>query len=304
MNRGINLSWWDGLFIDDLIDHRGDALARERLFAGHHFVEHNAQRKDVAPAIDGAALHLFRRHVAGRAHDVRGLLDGAELQNLRRAEVRDLDGIVGGKHEVCRLDVSVDDVAFMRELQRTTSLLHDAQRARQGKRVAAVKQRLQALSFHQFHGDVVEAVFFAGVKNHHDVRMRQQTRGARFGLEPRQEFGARKSCAFFAQPDGFDRHGAPDHRVHSLVNDTHRAAAQFTNDFVSSGSCYCWHRSIDLSPTERGTRNTNRIWANRVSVLAGGEPDNTPRPSIVNFLVFISGNASADTRALYPDSTH
>src|SRR5713101_3171754 len=30
------------------------------------------------------------------------------------------------------------------------------------------------------------------------------------------------------------------------------------------------------------------------------EPDNTPTPSIVNFLVFISGNASADTRALYP----
>src|SRR6267143_6916351 len=29
-----------------------------------------------------------------------------------------------------------------------------------------------------------------------------------------------------------------------------------------------------------------------VSVLEGGEPDNTPRPSIVNFLVFISGNAS------------
>src|ERR1700719_3152043 len=126
--------------------------------------------------------------------------------------------------------------------------------ALQGKRVAAVKQRLQALTFHQLHGDVVEAVFFAGVENHHDVRMCQQTRGARFGLEPRQEFGARKSCAFFAQPDGFDRHGAPDHRVHSLVNDTHRAAAQFTNDFVSSGFCYCWHRSIDRPPSESGAK--------------------------------------------------
>src|SRR5207248_11358275 len=55
------------LFVDDFIDHRGDALARERVFAGHHFVEHDAQRKDVAPAIDRAALHLFRRHVARRA---------------------------------------------------------------------------------------------------------------------------------------------------------------------------------------------------------------------------------------------
>src|SRR5258708_25781529 len=68
---------------------------------------------------------------------------------------------------------------------------------------------------------------------------------------------------------GLDRHGAPDHRVHGLVNDTHRAAAQFTKDFVSSGFCYCWHRSIDLSPSEGGTSNTNRNWANRVSVLEG-----------------------------------
>jgi len=55
----------------------------------------------------------------------------------------------------------MDDVAFMRELQRAASLLHDAQRARQGKRMAAIEQRLQALSLNQLHGDVVEAVFFA-----------------------------------------------------------------------------------------------------------------------------------------------
>ncbi len=45
-----------------------------------------------------------------------GLLDGAKLQNLGGAEVRDLDGIVGGEHQVRGLDVAVDDVAFMREL--------------------------------------------------------------------------------------------------------------------------------------------------------------------------------------------
>ena len=91
--------------------------------------------------------------------------------------------------------------------------------------MAAIEQRLQTLSFNQLHSDVVKAVFFAGIENHHDVRMRQQTCGARFGLESRQEFGARESCACFAQPDGLDSNGAPDHWVHSLVNDTHRAAA-------------------------------------------------------------------------------
>ena len=91
----------------------------------------------------------------------------------------------------------MDDVAFVRELQRAARLLHDAQRTRQRKRMAVVEQRLQALAFHQFHGDVVEAVFFAGVEDHYDVWMRQQTSGARLGLESRQKFWARKACAFF-----------------------------------------------------------------------------------------------------------
>ncbi len=119
-----------------------------------------------------------------------GLLDGAELQNLGGAEVRDLDGIVGGEHQVRGLDVAVDDVAFMRELQRAAGLIHDAQRARQRKGVAVIEQRLQPLSLDQLHGDVVEAVFLARVENHHDVGMRQQASGAGFGLETRQEFGA------------------------------------------------------------------------------------------------------------------
>ena len=303
MNGGINLPRRNGLFVDDLVDHRGYVLAREWLFAGYHFIEHDAQRKNVAAAIYRAALHLFRRHVAGSAHHVGGLLDGAELQNLGGAEVRDLDGIVGGEHEVRRLDVAVDDVAFMRELQRAAGLIHDAKRARQGKRVAAIEQRLQALSLHQFHGDVVEAVFLARVENHHDVGMRQQTSGARFGLEPCEEFGARETCALFAQPDGFDRNGTPDHRVHGFVNDAHCAAAQFTDDFVSSGFCYSWHRSSDLPPHKSDISDTNPNGANRVAALEGRDSGNTLRPSIGYFLNFISGNASADTRAPYPDST-
>src|ERR1700674_5388689 len=109
--------------------------------------------------------------------------------------------------------------------------------------------------------------------------MGQQTGDARFGLESRQEFGARESCAFFAQRDGLDRDGAPDHRIHSLVNDAHRAAAQFTNDFVSSGFCYSWHRSIDLSPSEGGTSYSNPKGANRVAAQEGNTSGNTSRPS-------------------------
>ena len=95
--------------------------------------------------------------------------------------------------------------------------------------------RLHALAFHQLHRDVVQAVFFARVEHHDDVGVRQQSGRARFGLKPRQQLRARQSRAFFAQFDGFYRDGAPDHRVGGLIDHTHGAAAEFADNFVTSG---------------------------------------------------------------------
>jgi len=75
--------------------------------------------------------------------------------------------------------------------------------------VAAIEQRLQAFAFHQFHGDEIRGRSLPRVVHHDDVGMREETRGARFGLEPRQKFGPRQAGAFFAQANRFDGDGAP-----------------------------------------------------------------------------------------------
>ncbi len=172
VNGGIHLFRRNRFFVHNFVNDGGDVLSREGLLAGDHLVEHDAQGKDVAAPVDGAAFHLFRGHVAGRAHDVRGLLYGAELQDFRGAEVGDLDGVVGGEHQVGGLNVAVHHVAFVGELQGAASLIHNAQNARQREGVAIVEESLEALSFDQLHGDVVETVFFAGVENHDDIGMR------------------------------------------------------------------------------------------------------------------------------------
>ena len=128
----------NGIFIDNLVDDGGDVLPGKRLFAGQHFIEHDAQRKNVAAAVHGASLHLLGRHIAGRAHDVRGLLRAAELKNLGGAKVGDFDSVVRGEHQVGRLNVAVNDVAFVGELQGAEGLIEDAQRARQGEGLPAV----------------------------------------------------------------------------------------------------------------------------------------------------------------------
>jgi len=152
---------------------------------------------------------------------VRGFVDGAELQNLRRAESPCLTVSSAVSMRFAGL-MSGGRRSFMRELQRTASLLHGCAVCEAGKRVAAVKQRCR-LSFHQLHW-MCKGVFFAGVENHYDVRMRQQNPRRRFGLN-RQEFGARESCAFFRSPEVLTATARPI-TVHGLGKRHHRTAAQ------------------------------------------------------------------------------
>ena len=71
--------------------------------------------------------------------------------------------------------------------------------------------------------------------------MSEQAGGARFGLEPRQQFCAVEPGAFFAEADGFHGDGAADDRVDGLVDNAHGAAAELANDLVPSGFAYCFH---------------------------------------------------------------
>src|SRR5258708_12260583 len=79
MNGGSDIGRRGWLFIDNFINDGGDVLSGKWFFASDHFVEHHAERKDVAAAVDHFALNLFGRHVTGSADDVSGLLYGAEL---------------------------------------------------------------------------------------------------------------------------------------------------------------------------------------------------------------------------------
>src|SRR4029077_8637390 len=213
VNRRVHLLWRDGFLIHDFVDYCRDVLARKRLFAGDHFIEHHAEGKDVATAVNGATLDLLGRHIAGRAHDVRGLLHGAELQDFCGAEVGDLDGVIAGKHQVRGLNVAMHHVTLVGKLQGATGLCHDAQNARQGKGVAVVEECLQAAAFHEFHDDVVEPVFFAGVEDHDNVGVSQKTRGTSLRLKAGQKLGAGEAGTLGAEFDGFDRDGAADDRV-------------------------------------------------------------------------------------------
>src|SRR5882757_9073440 len=96
--------------------------------------------------------------------------------------------------------------------------------------MAIVEQRLKAAAFDEFHNNVVEAILFAGVENHDDIRMGQKSRGSCLGLKAGQKLRAGEAGSFGAEFDGLNGDGAADDRVGSLVNHTHGAAAEFADN--------------------------------------------------------------------------
>ena len=97
-----------------------------------------------------------------------------------------------------------------------------------------IDQRLQASPLHEFHGDVEESVFFAGVEDHDDIGMGQQARRARLGLEAPDQFFARQSRPRFGQAQSFNCNAPADRRIEPVINDAHGAAAEFFTEIVAA----------------------------------------------------------------------
>src|ERR1700730_10812701 len=110
--------------------------------------------------------------------------------------------------------------------------------------MAVVEERLQAAAFDEFHDDVVQTVFFARIENHDDVGVGQEACGAGFGLKSSEKLRTGQAGALGAEFNSFDRDSAADNRVSGLVNDTHSAAAEFADNFVTSGLRKRRHRYV------------------------------------------------------------
>ena len=100
----------DDLDVADLLQGREVALADEEALAGEHLVEHDAEREDVAAAVDGQPAHLLGRHVAELALEDAGLGLRRLAGGLGDAEVDELDLALVADEHVLRRDVAVDEV--------------------------------------------------------------------------------------------------------------------------------------------------------------------------------------------------
>ena len=221
-------------------------LSLERPRARGHFVQHDAQRPDVARHLRHVSAQLLRRHVRQRAHDgpdlrqrALGLRDGqfSRRHTLRQPEVQHLHAPVRRHDHVGAFQIAVHHAALVRmrqrsgELRAVTHHVLDPQRARR-------HLRAQRLPFDQFHGDVGLAVGLANLVNRADVRMVE----ARGGPRLTDQAGTRGRIVEARRREHLDRHVAVEPLVAGAIDLAHPAGANLPDDSVVSQPLTCGQR--------------------------------------------------------------
>ncbi len=206
-------------------------------------VEHDAQRPDVGPLIDGLlAAGLLGRHVERRADDGAGLgerplpllrphlaghdLGDAEVQHLEQP----LPAVALRQEEVRRLDVAVEDALRVGLLQAQARLHADAQGEPLGEGAEPREEALHVLADQELHGEERRAGSLVPprVEDLHDVLGLDDARGPRLLLE------AAHRARIVAQVAGDHLEGDALARpvVARLVHGAHPALAQAADDGV------------------------------------------------------------------------
>ena len=133
---------------------RDRILPGKRQISGHHLIDRNAERIDVASLIAESPLRLLRRDIVNRSHRRGGHRLGGN--GTRNSKVRHLDLAIPRNHDVLRLDVAVNDVLFMRRLHALCDLNRNADRLLHLKMPFLGDITLERNSLNQLHHDIMK----------------------------------------------------------------------------------------------------------------------------------------------------
>ena len=224
--------------VHDLLQHLEIGRAAERPVAGQQFVEHDAERKDVAARIERLPRPLLGRHVGDGADDDalpralhrRRVRRVAGLIQLRETEVGELGVAALGDQNVFRLDVAMQDARRMRDGQtvgHADQELHDLP----PRPPALSGPILQRAAVHVLDDQILTTVFGAGFEHRQDVWMVERRGGLRLLLEALE-------YQRIGDPVGehLDRHRTRQSRVMSAIDFAHAAGADPFDDFVEAES--------------------------------------------------------------------
>ena len=225
--------------------HAEIALALKRAASGHHFVQHRAQRKDVAARIHFFPFHLLGRHV-GDSPDHRTLpRDRISLRRrigqrrssrsscqwwrgFRQPEIEQLRAGLR-QHNVPGLKVAMRDAVAVRLVEGAGKLDPVLQHFRGWQRTL-FQPRRQRHALHVFHDNEVNPILPPNVVQRADVRMIQAGYG--FGLA--LETLTTAHIVGEMRRKNLDGDPAVQPRIPRLIHLAHSAGANGRDNFVGA----------------------------------------------------------------------
>ncbi len=146
---------------DDAPHHLARRTLTEGGMTAQHLVQNAPRAVNIGSRVRGAAGHLFRRHIGGRAdHSAvggagQGLFVVSRLSDpadpLRHPEVEDLETVAASHHEVGRFDVAVDDPESVCRRQRFSKLDAEIDDPLRGDDTVA-QELVEAFALHELRG--------------------------------------------------------------------------------------------------------------------------------------------------------
>ena len=165
------------------------ALRRVWLAPRDELVEHHADRVEVRRRSDRLGIEeLLGRHVVRRALNAASLRAPQRVDDVRDAEVGDLDAAVFGEEHVARLQIAVHDSLRVRRRERVEHLVERAKHDGQSWKSGAPS--LEARAAHELHHEEHRAVGVAPDVEDLDDRGVRELRGRR-GLVEQEPLRAR-----------------------------------------------------------------------------------------------------------------
>lgn len=173
--------------------------------AGGRVHQHAAQREHIAGGCEGAAEHLFRRHVAGRAHRRTGTGQPAAGRRVDEPGDPEVDQPrpLDGEQDVRRFDVAVDQSGAVDGRQRAGEPQRERPGAPYGQRPLGGDQLLEGRTGHELGGHPGPLPAVPGLGVHDPGDALGADHGA--GLDLPREPGPEPGLVGVPVPDGLQR---------------------------------------------------------------------------------------------------
>ena len=214
---------------------RGVRVRRERKPTGEQLVQDRARLVDVRRRGKRAPARLLGRDVCRRAqHLARACRQGCPTTNdFCDPQISDLQRALARKHQVLRLDVTMQDTVLVRVVQPGTKCEKNCAR-HVGRETTGVKAAPHRAARQPLHHEQTQAVVVDEVIYGDDVRMVERREHPRFGDEPRAHPRIRGECV----RQLLDRDHSSELTMTSRKNDAIGASTQLAADLVRGKGSY------------------------------------------------------------------